>query len=164
MTIFGPDARPHHDHPRRAWVVVEQPVGEPQRLEYDPASGAFRPDGRRSLTAVRGFEGAYGWVVGFGEPPGLHFDALVLTAGRPGPGDVLEVAVSGLFRRRDGDHKLLTVDVVEPPPGGAVDLHSLPADTVRMVQALYPEVGEGEGWFGAEEARAFLGSGRPTHD
>lgn len=161
---LGPEAPAHPDHPRRAWVVVEQPRDEPLRLAYRPEDGTFRPDGKRSLLFARGFDGAYGWIVGFGEPPELHFDALVLTAARPRPGDVLEVAVSGLFRHAAGDHKIVTIDLRDPPRYGVSDLFALPEAVQTMIRGIYPRVDEGEGWFGADEARALLATGRPLHD
>lgn len=164
MTHFGPNATPHHQHPDRAWAVIEQPRGEERRLEYDPATGAFVPDGRWSLVHVRGVDAAYGWITGFGEPPAPHFDVLVLTNAQPAAGEVLEVMPCGLFRRGDGDHKLVAIDVQNPPDYGLVDLLALPNGVLAMVQGLYPQVGPGEGWFGAEEATAFLATGRPTHD
>lgn len=164
MTHFGPDAQPHAQHPERAWAVIEQPRGEKRRLEYDPVSGAFLPNGRGSLIQARQVDAAYGWITGFGEPPEDHFDVLVLTDARPQPGAVLEVMPCGLFRRADGDHKLVAIDVQTPPAYGLADLLELPEDALAMVRGLYPEVGPGEGWYGMEAARAFLTTGRPTHD
>lgn len=164
MEFFGPNAEPHDQHPERAWVVVEQPRGEERRLEYDPETGAFVPDGRLSLVHMRDVDAAYGWVVGFGEPPELHFDVLVMTEARPGPGDVLEVMPCGIFRRADGDHKLVAIDVAATPDYGLVDLLDLPPAVLAMIQGLYPRVGPGEGWAGAAAARAFLEPGIPSHD
>lgn len=164
MTYFGPNAQPHDQHPERAWAVIEQPRGEERRLEYDPTTGAFLPDGRGSLVHARKVDAAYGWVTGFGEPPAQHFDVLVLTNAHPEAGDVLEVTPCGLFRRADGDHKLVAIDMQNPPGYGPVDLLALPKAVLTMVQGLYPQVGPGEGWFGAADAKAFLATGHPTHD
>lgn len=164
MPHFGPTARPHAQHPDLAWAVIEQPRMEELRLEYDPATGTFAPSGVRSLPYVRNVDAAYGWVVGFGEPPHPHFDVLVLTEAQPPAGAVLEVMPCGLFRRGDGDHKLIAIDARATPPYGLVNLTDLPADVLAMVKGLYPRVDPGEGWYGQEQARAFLATGAPTHD
>ncbi len=158
---FGP-GEPHPRHPELAWVVIEQPRGERHRMEFRPQRGVFVSTEQESLLYVRRFKGACGWVAGFGEPPAPHFEVLVLTNAQPQPGEVLEVRVAGLFKRAEGDHELLAVDVHESPPHGAVDLQDLPTPTLAMLDRLYPEVGAGEGWYGVEEARAFLAAGVPA--
>lgn len=55
-------------------------------MEYDPATGAFVPDGRGSLVHAREVDAAYGWITGFGELPAPHFDVLVLTNAQPAAG------------------------------------------------------------------------------
>ncbi len=36
------------------------------------------------------------------------------------------------------------------------DLSALDPETAAEVRALYPRIGQGEGWWGAEEAREYL--------
>lgn len=139
----------HAEFPRLMWVVVEQPPGEERRLAFDPLRGVFVPTGQRSLAHVRGFTGAYGWIGGLGTPPGRHADALLLTRRRCAPGDVVPATVAGLFRRTDGDHKVLGVDVALPISPAA-------AFATEEVRCLYPDVEPGEGWEDETAARAYL--------
>jgi len=101
----------HPEHPVKVWIVVEQPRDEPIRLAFDPASQTFIPTQYRSLMHVRGFRGVYGWIGGSGTPPLSHLDVMLLTHQNPRPGDILEGYICGIFFRRDGDHKLVALDV-----------------------------------------------------
>jgi inorganic pyrophosphatase len=137
-------------------VVVEQPAGEPNRLQFDPTTGVFERTFHRSLLHARGFTGAYGWVVGFGTPPGRHLDALLVTSRRPAAGSVVPAYVCGVLLRGDGDHKLVTVDAQETAESPAPDLALLPMETRRELFRLYPSLSQGEGWRGAERALSLL--------
>lgn len=150
----------HAAFPELIWVVVEQPPGERYRLDYDPATQRFTPTTSLSLFYDRGFSGAYGWVGGLGTPPGEHIDVILVTR-RPLPaGSVVEVYPCGLFRRADGDHKLVALDAalhtsVEPP-----DLPLLPPADQAELRRLYPRIDTGEGWFNRDEALVLLRHGR----
>ena len=153
----------HARFPYRVWVVVEQPRDEPLRIRYVRERGEFVRSEDRSLLFARGFGGAYGWIAGTGEPPGVHYDALVVTDWDVVPGEVVEAEVVGVFLRGDGDHKVLTIDTQSSHEVNCPDLDALPEAIRAQVQALYPRVGEGEGWRGAEEARRLLSYEPPMH-
>jgi inorganic pyrophosphatase len=145
--------------PAQVWVVVEQPAHEPYRLAYDPAQAAFGRTAQRSLSYARGFPGAYGWIGGLGMPPGAHFDVLLVTNTAWEAGAVVAAHLCGVFYRRDGDHKLVALDEALRPTVQTPDLAALDPATQASLYALYPDVGPGEGWWGAAEARAYLRRG-----
>jgi inorganic pyrophosphatase len=154
----------HPDFPEKVWVIVEQPRNEPYRLSYDPISNAFTRTTCKSLLYERGFGGAYGWIGGMGAPPEPHYDVLLLTKQDPQPGDVLLGYVCGVFYRRDGDHKFVALDAELRSTVPRADLASLDKTTYDELMRLYPQVGENEGWHGAEEAFSFLKQNKPVHD
>ena len=62
----------------------------------------------------------------------------------------------GIFYRSDGDHKVAALDdalraTVERP-----DLAALAASDASELRRLYPGMDATEGWWGADEARAYL--------
>ena len=154
----------HPEFPEKVWVIVEQPRGEPIRLAYDPESHAFKPTEYKSLIYHRGFQGCYGWIGGSGIPPQPHFDVLFLTNCETSPGDVLEGYICGVFVRRDGDHKFVALDVDLRHTVSSPDLSAVDKAVYENLISVYPEVGEGEGWFGAEFAQEYLRNNRAFHD
>jgi hypothetical protein len=151
------DLRLHPEHPVKAWVVVEQPRGEPYRMKYDAASGEFVRTGQLTLGHVRGDgQSVYGWIGGTGIPPQPHFDVLLLTDQDPGLGDILAGVVCGMFQRADGDHKFVAVDEERAARMAQVDFFALREEEQAGLRALYPRVGANEGWFGAQTAREYL--------
>jgi hypothetical protein len=46
----------------------------------------------------------------------------------------------------------------------SADLHDLPPGGLAEVLRIYPEVGPGEGWDGARDARLHLATQPATHD
>jgi hypothetical protein len=146
----------HPGFPVQVWVVVEQPAHEPYRLAYHPGAGTFVRTAVRSLSHARGWRGAYGWIGGLGQPPGPHFDVFLLTPLAWEAGAVVPAALCGIFYRRDGDHKLLALDAALRPTVPAADLAALDPAMQADLYRLYPDVGPGEGWRGADEARAYL--------
>ncbi|MEP7327883.1 MAG: inorganic diphosphatase [Betaproteobacteria bacterium] len=154
----------HPEHPSMAWIVVEQPCGEPMRIRYEPGTGTFRRSQDFALGHHRGFKGAYGWIGGTGAPPHPHFDVLVITREILQPGDVMLGHICGVFIRGDGDHKFVAIDETWRVREGGADLDAFCAATRDEVMAVYPEVGPGEGWYGAAFARDYLRNNQPTHD
>lgn len=154
----------HPEFPRKVWVVVEQPRDEPIRLAYDPATQRFDPTAYKSLTHHRGFRGVYGWIGGSGTPPQPHFDVLLLTDQKPQPGEILEGYICGVFLRRDDDFKFVALDVDLGHTVSLPDLSALDDETYKNLMDLYPEIGEGEGWFGAETALDYLKNNKASHD
>ncbi len=154
----------HPGFPAQCWVVVEQPRGEPHRIRWEPSCGQFVRTALRALGHARGFTGVYGWIAGTGVPPDPHHDVMVLTEASPQPGDILEATICGMFRRGDGDHKFVAVTSEMLAEMASADLHDLPAGKLAEVLRTYPEVGPGEGWDGARDARVHLATRAPTHD
>ena len=147
----------HPEFPQKTWVIVEQPRNEPYRWSYDPIQGAFIRLPNKSLFYDRGFtKGVYGWIGGSGIPPGPHHDVILLTEQSPSCGDVLLGHICGVFLRQDDDHKFVAVDNELRQGMKTADLASLDETYYRELLQLYPRIGEGEGWYGAEVAFSYL--------
>lgn len=80
----------------------------------------------------------------------------MVTRQRLGPGDIVEARVVGIFRRADGDHKIVSVDVAMPLEPEQRDLFALDDSVRSEVLSVYPQAGEGKGWSGGEDAGAYL--------
>lgn len=146
----------HQDFPRCVWVIIEQPSNEPKRIEYDADQNEFRQTEYRSLIYERGFSGAYGWIGGLGTPPDKHSDVILISDRTHKPGDVVPAYVCGIFYRIDGDHKIVSIDAKKREAMMQIDLWSLAEDIYNEVTSIYPDVAENEGWYGAQEAQAYL--------
>ena len=129
-------------------MIIEQTRQYPNRMIYDPVSHSFSESEYRSLCDARGFTRPYGWIRESGTPPDPHWDCILMSDGEFELGDEVEIEVIGLFKRGDGDHKYVAVECRRP----VSDLSELSADEMDALRRLYPRVGEGEGWFGREEA------------
>lgn len=154
----------HPEFPQKLWVVIEQPPGEPNRFAYDPVQDEFTRTSRKSLPYERGFSGAYGWIGGTGTPPEPHFDVFLLTKQKPETGDILPGHLCGFFYRNDGDHKFIAVDSELAATLPQVDLAYLDSALYIELMQLYPQIGENEGWHGAQEAINFLKANKPVQD
>lgn len=153
----------HPEYPQKVWVIVEQPRNEPHRFSYDPVSQTFSRSSHKSLIYDRGFSGVYGWIGGTGAPPAPHHDVLLFTNRFPAPGEILLGHICGVFLRQDNDHKFVAADNEIRRNMAAADLASLDQVFQDELLRLYPRVGEGEGWFGAEVAFSRLLK-EPFHD
>jgi len=154
----------HPEFPRKIWVVVEQPQNESCRLSYFPESGVFSKTAYKSLLRSRGFKGVSGWIGGSGIPSEFHHDVLLLTEQNPIPGEIIEGQVSGVFFQRDKDHKFVAMDEEFSQKVGKADIKELDSIAYEKLQRLYPEIGENEGWDGAEADRNYLANNQPVHD
>jgi len=65
-----------------------------------------------------------------------------------GLGDEVAIKIIGVSRRADGDHKYVVVEA----GCGIEDIMELTEEETCALKRLYPRTGEGEGWFGREEA------------
>ena len=154
----------HPDFPEKIWVVIEQPRNEPCRFAYDPVSGSFERTTYKSLIYDRSFSGAYGWIGGLGAPPAPHYDVILFTQQNPQPGDILLSYLCGMFYRGDGDHKFVAVDGQQIGRMTRADLAALDQIRYDELMALYPRVGENEGWRGVEDALDYLKNHLPSHN
>ena len=129
-------------------MVVEQTKYYPMRMIYDPETKAFSESEFEFLGHARGFTKPYGWIRESGTPPSPHWDCMLMSDGEFALGDEVAVRIVGLFRRNDGDHKYVAVEVSRP----VCDLGELSAEELDELRRFYPRARDGEGWFGREEA------------
>ena len=69
-----------------------------------------------------------------------------------GLGDEVGIKVIGVFKRNDFDHKYVAVELSREID----DISLLSEKEKDELHKLYPRVGEGEGWFGREEAEKLM--------
>lgn len=131
---------------------IEQTYEYKKRMRYIPATDSFVEKDSGSLAAEKGFVYPYGWIKESGTPPCEHLDVIVMTEQRCALGDELEIRVVGVFCRRDGDFKLVSVPVSRPEQ----DIGELPKQENEALERLYPAVFTGEGWFGREKAEKVI--------
>lgn len=125
---------------------IEQTYEYPNRMKYIAETDSFTRTDDKSLLYDRDFRWPYGWLKETGTPPCDHLDIIVMTDRRYALGQEERVRIIGVFRRNDGDHKL--VGVTEDR-----DIHDLSGltETERAdLHRLYPREDAGEGWFGYE--------------
>ena len=63
-------------------------------------------------------------------------------------GDEAEIKLIGMFKRSDGDHKFIVVEAAREID----DFSELSDGEKEELSRLYHRVGDGEGWFGRQEA------------
>ena len=122
-------------------------------MRYDRANGVFLPTPDRYLGYQRGFTGVYGWIVGYGTPPDRHLDVFVPTEAVYSLGQKVAIRIVGCFRRGDGDHKLIAVESSRPEQ----TLSGLPQPERSMLDAIYPEIREGDAWLEHDDAVDLIG-------
>lgn len=133
-------------------VVIEQTKAYKYRVVYDPVLDTFNESEQLSLLYARDFPYPYGWLKESGTPPGKHLDVILIADETYALGDTVEVKIIGVFKRADGDHKLVGVlidNVVE-------DLCALDVPVLSELNGLYVKLNEGEGWYGKDEANQVI--------
>ena len=130
------------------YIIIEQTKEYKKRIAYDPATNTFSELEHDCLFFHRGFTHPYGWLKGSGTPPEEHLDVILLSQNDYSLGDELPIKIVGVFKRNDGDHKLIGIS----PERAENDFAQLPESEKTDLHNLYPRVDEGEGWFGAEIA------------
>lgn len=129
-------------------MIVEQTYRYPMRMKYDPETKSFSPRNAGSLFYARHFTKPYGWIKESGTPPEPHWDCILMSDRDYELGDEVEIKLIGVFKRNDGDHKMIVVEAER-----AVDDYvELPDAEQDELHRLYPKVRDGEGWFGRQEA------------
>ena len=134
------------------YIVIEQTKDYKKRIAYDPKTNTFSEMEHDCLFLLRGFTHPYGWLKGSGTPPEQHLDVFLMSHDNCSLGDELPIKIVGVFKRNDGDHKLIGIS----PEREETDFSQLPDYEKNDLHNLYPRVGDGEGWFGAEVAKEII--------
>lgn len=131
---------------------IEQTNAYPKRMHYMPDTDTFEEKVHYSLSWERNVPQPSGWIKESGTPPCEHLDVIVMTDEPCELGDEIPVRVIGVFCRGDGDNKLVAV----PAERCENDIFELPGKESDDLHRLYPKIGRGEGWFGAERAEKLI--------
>lgn len=129
-------------------MIVEQTYKYPMRMKYHPETNTFTATEFKALQYERNFTKPYGWIKESGTPPCPHWDCILMTYKEFELGDEIEIKVIGVFKRADYDHKYVVVERIRD----INDFSELSQDEREELSRLYPRIGEGEGWFGREQA------------
>ena len=133
-------------------VKIEQTYRYPNRMKYISQTDSFIEKDVKSLSYERNVRQPYGWIKETGTPPCDHLDVIVMTDKEYELGDEDRVKIIGVFKRNDGDHKL--VGVLENREIN--DFSELTETEKGDLHRLYPRESVGEGWFGRECAEEIL--------
>lgn len=127
---------------------VEQTNDYKNRVKYYPNDDSFKETEWGSIMYLRGFKGVYGWIEGMGTPPEKHLDIFLITDKKYSLGDRESVKVIGCFVRADEDHKIIAVH----EECDVENISELSEEKSEMLKALYPQIGEGDGWVDKKDA------------
>lgn len=133
-------------------VKIEQTYHYPNRMKYISQTDSFVEKDVESLSHKRNVRQPYGWIKESGTPPCDHLDVIVMTDKEYELGDEDRVKIVGVFKRNDGDHKL--VGVLENRDIN--DISELTEEEKEDLRRFYPREDMGEGWFGRECAEEIL--------
>lgn len=133
-------------------VKIEQTDRQPNRMKYIPQTDSFVEKAVKSLSYERDVHQPYGWILESGTPPCEHLDCYVMTDTEYRLGDEVRVRIVGVFRRNDGDHKLVGVPVERQ----VQDFFQLTEAEQQEMRRLYPREDPGEGWFGRQQAEQIV--------
>lgn len=133
-------------------AVIEQTYAYAKRMKYIAETNSFIEKKCDSLSYIRNVKQPYGWIKESGTPPNPHLDVIIMTDNIYELGDEIAVKVIGVFQRADGDNKLIAclsdreID----------DFWQLSESEKEDLHRLYPNVRDGEGWFGKEIAEEII--------
>lgn len=133
-------------------VKIEQTCRYPNRMKYIARTDSFVEKNVKSLFHERKIQQPYGWIKESGMPPYDHLDVIVMTDKEYRIGEEDLVRIIGVFRRNDGDHKLVAV----PVDRNIQDFSELLETEKEDMHRLYPRADAGEGWFGRESAEEIV--------
>jgi len=156
--------------PRLVNAVIEVPLGEVNKYEYDPELHVFRLD-RPLYTSVH-YPGEYGFIPSTLGSDGDPLDILVLASQPSFPGCVMEVRPVGLLRMLDqgiADEKILAVGAHNPQHQRIHDRSQVEPHVLKEIEhffSVYKEL-EGKrteihGWRDADEAFRLIGETHRT--
>ncbi len=141
-------------------AVVEIIPNVQKRWVYSSKLKCFvTKEHKTRMMGKRAFEGFYGWVDGYGTPPNHHIDVIVLTKKKVEYGDFIKTKLIGVFKRCDGDHKLICIDFDRVED----DLNELADFEKNQVFRIYDGNFEGDEWLGKEGALKILESHDPSN-
>lgn len=133
-------------------VKIEQTYSYPKRMKYCAQTDTFIEKDCISLSYLRNVRQPYGWIKESGTPPCAHLDVIVMTDKKYKLGDEDTIKIIGVFRRNDGDHKLVGV----LKDRDITDFSELTNSEKEDMHRLYPREDVGEGWFGHEIAEEII--------
>lgn len=131
---------------------IEQTWDYPKRMKYIAETDSFIAKDYDSLSYYRNFHQPYGWIKESGTPPCEHLDVIVMTDGHFELGDEVPVRVIGVFKRDDGDYKLVSV----LKERNVQDLAELEKSEIEDLNRLYKPLSSEEGWFGKDCAKEVI--------
>lgn len=129
-------------------MIIEQTKEYSKRIKYNPESGLFFETEYESLFHVRNCPFPYGWIQESGTPPNKHLDVILVSSDVYSLGDKVAIKLIGVFRRNDGDHKLVAV-LENDEKEDFCELSKLESEQLHR---LYPNIADQEGWFGKDQA------------
>ncbi len=130
-------------------IVVEIIANENYRWLYSSKENVFKvKEFNHRIINERAIKGIYGWVVGYGKPPKNHLDVVLLTKNNLKLGQVTTGILIGVFKRSDGDHKLICVEESRKEN----TLAELPKEDMDSLYRLYDENSYGDEWLSREFA------------
>ncbi|WP_051914240.1 inorganic diphosphatase [Thermorudis peleae] len=142
-------------------AMIEDPAGSTVRHVLDPEHGWItyqHPYARRP------------WPANYGFLPGTYnpadddpLDVIVLAASSLPTGTTTRVRPIGLFRRPDGDHKVLAVVCDDPVYGHARQLADLPPHVMTAIEEWFADWTVVLGWEDASATRALIANGQAAH-
>lgn len=135
-------------------MIIEQTKSYQKRIKYDSTTHIFYQTADDSLFYARNCPYPYGWIKESGTPPEKHLDVILISEEHFLLGDEVGVKIIGVFKRNDGDHKLIGVKADHV----INDFHELSDLESAHLFRLYPNLAEGEGWFGCDDAALVITS------
>lgn len=133
-------------------VKIEQTHHYPNRMKYIAQTDSFVEKDAKSLSYARNVRQPYGWIKESGTPPSEHLDVYVMTDKEYKLGEEDRVKIIGVFKRNDGDHKLVAV----LQDREIEDFSELTEEEKGDMHRLFPREDPGEGWFGRECAEGIM--------
>ena len=129
-------------------MIIEQTKNYSKRVIYNPETNYFYESEFDSLLYKRNFFYPYGWIKDSGTPPDPHWDVILMSDNDFDLGQEVKIKIIGVFIRNDGDHKYLAVELDR----NIDDYDELSENEKEALRNLYPNISDGEGWFGKEIA------------
>ncbi|MHB8781170.1 MAG: inorganic diphosphatase [Candidatus Geothermincolia bacterium] len=154
----------HDDFPALINVVIEIQKGSRNKYEYDHASGLIKLD--RVLFSAVHYPAEYGYAPQTRAEDGDEVDVMVLIEEPTFPGCLIQAVPVGMLKMEDEkglDYKILAVPTSDPRWNAVEHLHQVPDHLLLEIENFFltykmleTKETRSEGWFGHEEALAYL--------